>query len=210
MKNSIKFLSVLAIMFTGIMNAQQNEMQRAIEKGKSDLVALLTQAGDGFNFGIKPSEVEQANGRTGIPYKEIDFQKLLKYDSQQLEQLVTPTQKYIVPLVSGTNVVTTITLSDKGKEGYKVAELINQQFQNELNMLPAEVRNNDFRDLDIIYVPNLNTMVYATGGKLYTSYNNHSLREPIATETLLKELKTDAVDFQSKYGDLIKKGKLVH
>lgn len=210
MKNSIKILSLFAIFFTCFMNAQQNDMQRAIEKGKSDLIEVLMKAGDDFNFGIKASDVKQATGKTGIPYKEMDFQKLLKYDSQGLDQLVSPTQKLIVPLVSGDNVVTTISLSDKAKDDYKATELINQHYQNELNMLPAAVKQNDFKDVDIIYVPNLNTMIYSVGSKLYTSYNNHSLREPIGTEILLKEFKVDAIDFQNKYGDLIKKGKLVN
>ncbi|WP_310991996.1 hypothetical protein [Aequorivita marina] len=210
MKNSIKYLSILAIFVTCFMNAQENNMQKAIEKGKSDLTELLIKAGDNFNFGVKVSDVKKSEGKTGVPYKEIDFNKLLDYDGQELEQLLSSVQKFVVPLTIDNQVVTTISITQKEKGTYKPTELINQNYQNNLNLLPSEASENNFKDLVIIYVPNLNTLVYSAGDKVYTSYNNHSLSQGIEAKVLLQKLKADAKEFQEKYGELIKKGKLVN
>ncbi len=210
MKNSIKYITALALCCSLFMNAQENDMQKAIEKGKADLIEVLMKTGKDFDFGIDPAAVKQSRGVAGIPYREMDFKKLLEYSGQGMDAILSPTQKLVVPLVNGTNVVTTLSIAEEGKGRYKVTEVINQQYQNELNMLPAEAKQNDFKNLTIIYVPNLNTVVYTADGKSYTSYNGNSLREGQDPEMLMQEFKIDAVDFQQKYGDLIKKGKLVN
>lgn len=211
MKKYILFYSLLTFLYASPMLGQQNDMERAIEKGKSDLIELLRTTKDNFNFGLQAAAVEQATGKTGIPYMELDFQKLLNYDNQNMEALVTPPQKYIVPLISSERqVVTTITVSDNKRNGYKVVELVNQQYQKELNMLPEEIKENDFRNLNIVFEPNLNTTLYQSGEKIYTNYDNYSIRQAIDVQVLLQKLKADARDFQDKYGEAVKKNKLVH
>ncbi len=210
MKNLIIYISVIAVFITLCSHAQENNpMEKAIEKGKSDLLEILTKSQKDFNFGINPEQLRNARAAAGVPFKQMDFQQLLKYNEEEIDRLLLPTEKFIVPLVNGNQLVTTLSIGEKEQGRFVVTELINQQFTTEMNMLPAEAAQNNFRDVTIIHVPNLRATIYKVQEKTYTAYNGRSLREAQDTAILMQELKVDAIKFQAEYGELLKKGRLV-
>ena len=72
------------------------------------------------------------------------------------------------------------------------------------------IKENNFKELTIIEVPNLRATVYRYKEKHFTSYNGRSVREALSESNLMKLLKVDAVQFQKKYGDKIKNGRLLN
>lgn len=200
----------LVFIFTISMQAQENNsLKKAIEKGKSDLIELLTKMNNDNNFGIDSAGLQNSTNGSVIQYNDMDFDQLLKYQSGNNE-IYAKTGKLVVPFMKDKNVVTTISVSEKTKNNFQISELINHNFKYQLNELPDEIRNQRFKGLKVIYVPNLNTYVYINKDKSYTSYNGRSLREGEPTENLFEDLKKDAIVFQNKYGDLIKKKKLLN
>lgn len=209
MKNIIKYLSVIALCVSFGINAQENNpMEKAIEKGKTDLMEILTTSGNDFNFGVNPEQLRNAKAAAGVPFKQMDFQQLLKYNNEAIDRLLSPTEKIIVPMVNENQLVTTITIGEK-QGRYEVTELVNQQFTSEMNLLPAAARQNDFKEVTIIHVPNIQATLYKLQDKIYTAYNGRSLREAQDTAVLMQELKRDAIVFQEKYAELLKKGRLI-
>jgi len=206
------YLNLLAISCMICVNAQDNNssMLEAINKGKSDLQEVIAKTGEQFNFGINANDVKNSRPASAVPYREINIDRLLDYNQQGINGLLNPELKKIVPLMKGNTVLTTVGISDKKQGRYQVTDLINHQYHNELNQLPEEAKQNNFRDLKIVYVPNLNTTVYTANGKSYTSYKGRSLRESIDTEELLQILKRDAIEFERKYGNQIRDGKLLN
>ena len=209
MKNLATYLSVLAIALFSVSYAQDNT-QQAIDQGKSDLIEILTKAGLDFDFGIDAEEVRASRNASAVSYKEMDFEKLLNYDQQGIDAISSPTQKLVVPMVQGGRLVTTITLSEVKQGTYKASELISQRFQDEMNQLPSEATQNDYKNITIIYVPNLNTTIYQANGKSYSSYDGRSLRDGTDTQDLLQAMKVDAISFQQQYGQQTKDGKLLN
>ncbi|MFD2914132.1 hypothetical protein [Psychroserpens luteus] len=212
MKHLKTYISILAIVFTVATNAQEDNssIQDAVNKGKTDLMDILTKAGKDFNFGIDAASVKSASMASPISYQEMNFDLLLNYNQQGINSLLKPEIKKIVPLVNGNKVVTTIGVSNIKQGRYEVTDLINHQYHNELNLLPNNIKQNGFKTLKIIYVPNLNTMVYNINGKNYTSYKNNSVMQAIDDETLLRILKADAIEFQRKYGSQLAGKKLLN
>lgn len=210
MKKYLIHLGICALYFTVVQwNAQDRNLQQVVEKGKADLLEVLAQTGDQFNFDIDAEAVRGSRPAIPISYREMDFEQLLNAEGR-IEATLKPESKKVVPLVTNNQVVTTLSVTAKDQGAYEISELINHQYQDELNMLPEEIRQGDFRELTIIYVPNLNTTVYTAGDRSYTTYKGSSVREGMETASLLQVLKTDAIAFQEKYGELLKQGKLVN
>lgn len=207
---ALRTIMSLAILFCIIdAEAQKDDnFQAVVEKGKADLIEVLA-TGEQFNFDIEADAVKSAKADTGLPFHEMNFDQLLKYDEKGIQSTLQPESKKIIPLVSNESVVTTISISNvEGK--YRVTDLINHQYGYELNQLPSEAKKNNFKSLRIIYVPNLNTTIYTFNEKSYTSYGNRSLKERMDTEELMKILKTDAIKFEKELGLQAKKGKLLN
>ena len=211
MKNLRYYFLPILLMLTMSLNAQDNRSQNeAIEKGKSDLVQILSESGKDFNFGLSADEVKRSKPAAAIPFKDLSFDRLLKYEGQEVSSLLGKTQKLVVPLVDGTRVITTISIAETSRQNYKVSELINQNYQNDLNQLPAEIRRSGFSGINIVYVPNLNTIIYMQKDVIYSSYRGNSLQKGLPAEEVMKTLQEAAVEFQRKYGDKLKEGNLLN
>lgn len=211
MKNLKYNITPIILLLTMSLSAQDDKsLQSTIEKGKSDLVQVLTESGEQFNFGISADAVKRSKAATPIPHKEMSFEGLLKYEEQNVNNILSKTQKLVVPLLNDSRVVTTISVTETVQRSYKVAELINHQYHNELNQLPDEIKRRNFKGITIVYVPNLNETIYMEKDKTYTSYKGRSIRNGLPTEEIMKVLREDALIFQEKYGDQIKEGKLLN
>ena len=211
MTNFKTYIGLLILFFAFIGKAQENnKLKSVIEKGKSDLIEVLSSAEKQFNFGINAEEVRNSQAATAISFHEMNYEKLMNYTQNGIRPTLRSEHKKIIPLVSNNHVVTTIAASNKEQGNYEITDLINHQYHNELNQLPEELKQNNFKNLTIIYVPNLNTTIYSSNGKNFTNYKNRSLKEVIETEDLMQLLKRDAIEFQRKYGNQIKEGKLLN
>ncbi len=207
MKNLILLTSILVIFCLVTANAQENNsLQEAIDKGKSDLLEILKQ--QTFDLNVDIEQLQSARGTNGIPFKQMDFQRLLNYEQEDIERLLLEQEKLIVPLSNNNNVITTISVAEKGNN-FEVTDLINRQYATELEMLPEEAKRNNFGNVTIVKVQNLTATLYIANGKVYTSYENRELREAQNVQRLLTDLKNKAVIFQEKYGDILKRNKLV-
>tara|TARA_R110002072_G_scaffold48716_15_gene133246 strand:+ start:5886 stop:6560 length:675 start_codon:yes stop_codon:yes gene_type:complete len=209
MKNLIKYLAIIVVITNLSVSAQENNpMEKAIEKGKSDLLEILSKSQNEFNFGVNSEKLRGARGAEPVPFKQMDFQKLLEYNDGPIERLISPTEKFIIALVNQNQLVTTISIEEK-QGNFQVSELINQQYTKEMSMLPAEVRQSNYKNVSIVHVPNLRATLYNVAGKTYTAYNGRSLREAQDMSIFMQELKRDAVIFQEKYGEMLKNGRLI-
>ncbi|OWW25790.1 hypothetical protein B4Q04_09350 [Zobellia sp. OII3] len=201
-------MALLFFMVQAVAQSNDN-LEQTVEKGKSDLVEALKQTGEQFDFGIDPEAVKNARAARPLAFHEVNFDQLLEYKQNGIASVLQPEHKKIVPLMLNNTVVTTISISNKeGK--YQVTDLINHQYENDLNQLPAELRENNFENLKVVYVPNLNTTVYSINGKSYTDYGDRTLRQGMDSEVLMQELKVDAKKFQQAYGTPAKQGKLLN
>lgn len=210
MRSFKNICSLLTLLFFASVGAQDNnQIQNLIEKGKSDLVKVLEQTKGEYNFGLTVDEVNRSNTGSPIEYKEMNFNSLLNYKSGDITPLLGETQKWVVPFMINNKVITTISLGEsKGK--YSVIELINHRYHNELGQLPTNLRSSKMKGLTMVYVPNLNTIAYIMGTKVYTAYGGNSIRDGISVQSFLNILKKDAIEFQRKYGDELKKGRLLN
>lgn len=207
MKNSNLLTSILVIFCLITANAQENNsLQEAIEKGKSDLLEILKQ--QTFDLNIETEQLQAARGTTGIPFKKMDFERLLNYEQEAIERLLLEQEKLVVPLINNNNVITTISVAEERNQ-FEVIELINQQYTTELDMLPEEAKRNNFENVTIVEVQNLTATLYLVNGEVYTSFDNRELSESQDVKRLLADLKNKAVIFQEKYGEILKKNKLV-
>lgn len=206
MKQLTFVLSLLLIFCVLTMNAQRNNFQETIEKGKSDLLEIL--GNQQFNLGVDAEQLKEAKGMNGIPFHLMNFDALLNYRSGNIEPLIKERQKMVVPLVNNQRVVTTISLQEKRPGNFEISELVIPEYTSELNILSA-VTQNGYSNIRIVEVPNLRATLYLVDDKIFTSYDGRDLRQPQEVESLLRELQKEAREFQSKYGDLLKRGKLV-
>lgn len=206
MKNYNYYISAFLLFCIGFVNAQNAEIKRAAEKGKSDLMKILEQTKGQFDFGISAELIAESEPGEAIPYKEVNFERLLKYNERQTDDLFSKDIKMVVPLITGQEVVATVTALPNGT----ASELINHRYRHELNKLPREARGDHFSGVSIVYVPNLTAIVYLAGDMAYTSYNNREVSQGVPTNELMKELKVEAAKFQREFGDKLKEGRLLN
>jgi hypothetical protein len=120
----------------------------------------------------------------------------------------------MVPLVADGTVATVVGVA-KEKAGWKIASIADQSLASEVDVVrKAAGRQGQI----IIYdLPHSGERVYAvlqpaTGGggtALYTNYTGFNLREAVPAERLLPVLKQDAAEFQRKYGEELKRQRVV-
>lgn len=210
MKNIKSIIAVfLAVISTGLMaqTTANNGIREAAAKGKSDLLKLLSENKE-FNFGVSAREVEVAQISNPIESFSTEFNSLLNDTSGNIATISKSENVYIVPLTTENKTVTTISVASSSK-GTKVVELVNQQYTSELNDLPVEIKRANFKGLKDINVPNIDATLYVFNDKCYTSYNGRSVREGSNILEVTRQLQNDARIFQAKFGEELKKGKLV-
>jgi len=208
MENLKKCVLLVFILASATVSAQSQtstpSIQEAANKGKAELIKILSQGKD-FNFGVSSRELESA--QAGIPIEEFnaDFNKLAGNETQNLNTVSKRTERFIVPLNNDGKVVTTVTVAATPK-GTKAVELVNRQYTSELNEIP---RATSLKGLTIITVPNIDATVYVADDRAFTNYEGRNIKEPVSLTELTVQLQKDAPAFEAKYGEALRKGKLV-
>jgi hypothetical protein len=210
MKNLKSIITILFAVFSTCVFAQTNAnngIREAAIRGKSDLVKILSENKE-FNFGVSAREVEASQITNPIESFYTNFERLLNDTTGNIIAISGSEQKFIVPFSIDNQVITTVSVVSDSK-GTKAVELVNQQYKTELNQLPAEMRRINYKGLKFIRVPNIEASLYIFEDKCYTSYKGGNLREGISISEMTRKLQNDAREFQTKFGEELKKGRLV-
>lgn len=191
------------------MENQFSSADDAVAKGKNDLLAILKNKQ--FTINIDSAALKRSQPETPIPLYEVSFDRLLKSNGDSLITISTDSKKWNIPLVDKNKIVATIATS-KNEKGWQIDEVANPSISNDLNEIRASLNTPNML-IKVYEVPNINATLYETkieGRNMYfTKYNGQSLRQPVAADVIFNQLKTDALVFQRRFGEQLKKGKLV-
>jgi hypothetical protein len=185
--------------------------QEAANKAKNDLLAVLRSRKD-IALGLEQQTIEKSQPAASLKQYQITFEDLASADSftaLRRNELAT-----IVPLVADGAVASVVGLA-KGETGWKIASLGDKTLSSELDVVRRAVGPQ--AEIAIYDLPHSGEKVYAvmqpaTGGggtTLYTNYTGFNLKEPVPADHLLPVLKQDAAEFQRKYGDELKRQRIV-
>lgn len=200
------FIALTSTVFYGQTTANNGIIETAL-KGKSDLLKIISESRE-FNFGLSASDLEKAQTASPIEEFTANFDSFLNDNVTNINNISRSDERFIVPLVTDSKVVTTVTVASNSKRT-KIAELVNKQYSSELNLLPAEIKRINFKGLKVIHVPNIDAILYIHEDKCYTSYNGRSVREGLSISQISSQLQVDAREFNAEFGEQLKKGKLV-
>ena len=213
----ICFGVTMAVLFTmsckkeGDQRSYFSTPQDAANKAKNDLLTLLRSRKD-IALGLEQQTIEKSQPAAPLKQYQITFEDLASADNftaLRRNELAT-----IVPLVADGAVATVVGLA-KGEGGWKIASLADKSLSSELDVVRKAVGPQ--AEIVIYDLPHSGEKVYAamqpaTGGGgtvLYTNYTGFNLKEPVPAERLLPVLKQDAAEFQRKYGDELKRQRVV-
>ena len=185
--------------------------QEAASKAKNDLLTVLRSRKE-IALGLEQQTIEKSQPSTPIRQFQITFEDLASADS--FTALRKNELAIIVPLVADGTVATVVGMA-KGEAGWRVASLADKSLASQLDVVRKAVGL--VAEIAIYNLPHSGEKVYAamqpaTGGGgtiLYTNYTGFNLREPVPAERLLPVLKQDAAEFQRKYGDELKRQRIV-
>jgi len=185
--------------------------QEAANKAKNDLLTVLRSRKD-IALGLEQQTIEKSQPATPIRQYQITFEDLAAADSfiaLQRNEVAT-----VVPLVADGTVATIVAVA-KDEAGWKIVSLADKSLSTELDIVRKAAGQ---QAAMVIYdLPHSGEKVYAAmqpatagaGTILYTNYTGFNSREPVSAERLLPVLKQDAAEFQRKYGEELKRQRVV-
>lgn len=185
--------------------------QEAANKAKNDLLTVLRSRKD-IALGLEQQTIEKSQPAAPIKQYQITFENLASADSFTALRRNEPA--LVVPLVADGTVATVVGVA-KDEVGWKIASLGDKSLSGELDVVRKAA--GPHTEIVIYDLPHSGEKVYAamqpaTGGGgtvLYTNYTGFNLREPVPAERLLPVLKQDAAEFQRKYGEELKRQRVV-
>jgi hypothetical protein len=185
--------------------------REAANKAKNDLLTVLRSRKD-IALGLEQQKIEKSEPAAPILQYQITFEDLAAADSftaLRRNELAT-----VVPLVADGTVATVVGLARDGA-GWKVASVADKSLASEVEVVRKAAGPQ--AQIVIYDLPHSGEKVYAAmqpvtrgaGTVLYTNYTGFNLQEPVPVERLLPVLKQDAAEFQRKYGDELKRQRVV-
>ena len=184
----------------------------AVQQGKKDLTELLKARTD-LNLGTDAAQVEKSQPEQGLEAFEVDFQKLLQAADNitGLEQVAGAAKGNTTPL-SVENQVIAIIDTRKDTEGWRVSAISNQAIKKDLNEI-RKARADLKGKMNYFEVPNINARIYSVSvdgqNQYVTNYDGFTFEKPVSISELVSKLRADAQVFERKYGEELKKQKLV-
>jgi hypothetical protein len=221
---------IAIIIFAGISlsscsqrNQQMNEQntpvqyfasrEEAVNKGKSDLAELLRQKAV-FQADINPADLENATQGTALETFQLNFEKLIGGDSLlNFAQIAGAKENTVVPLVSNGQILSAVEVTQSDK-GWSVAGLHNNNYIRGLKTVQQSLQGTNYSEISMYEVPNIKAKVYMAttpeGQQYFVEYaGKYNLSERVQFNELVKVLQADARAFNAKYGEMLKKQKLV-
>jgi hypothetical protein len=184
--------------------------QEAAKKAKNDLLTVLRSRQD-ITLGLEQQTIEKSQPAAPIRQFQITFEDLASADS--FMALRNNEVATVVPLVADGTVATVVAVA-KEEAGWKIASIADKSLASEVDVVRKAAGHAQI----VIYdLPHSGEKVYvamqpATAGAgiaLYTNYTGFNLREAVPAERLLPVLKQDAAEFQRKYGEELKRQRVV-
>ena len=218
MKRILIYFGLTMAMFCSVSCKKEAEQptyfsapKEAANKAKNDLLTVLRSRKE-LALGLEQQTIEKSQPGAPIRQYQITFEDLASADSfiaLRRNELAT-----VVPLVADGTVATVVAVA-KGGAGWKIASLADKSLSSELDVVRKAAGPQV--EIAIYDLPHSGEKVYAamqpaTGGGgtvLYTNYTGFNLREAVPAERLLPVLKQDAVEFQRKYGEELKRQRVV-
>lgn len=193
-------------------NEKQNNYstsEEAVKKAKLDLTELLNNKT--YNLKIDAAALERSQAQPAIKTFEVDFDRLLSANDTSIASLSRDSKKMNTPFLDGNQIVAVITTSQT-KKGWQLDELTNMNLASDLTEIKTQINNMEAQ-IALYEVPNINTTIYEVnveGRKLYfTKTDGLSLQIEESEGNVLQKIKADAQLFQRKYGNILRKRKLV-
>ena len=185
--------------------------QEAANKAKNDLLTVLGSRKE-IALGLEQQTLDKSQPAAPVKQYQITFEDLASADS--FIALRRNQQALVVPLVADGTVATVVGVT-QDEAGWKIAFLADKSLSSELDVVRKAVGPQ--AEIVMYDLPHSGEKVYvamqpATGGGgivVYTNYTGFNLREPVPAERLLQLLKQDATEFQRKYGEDLKRQRVV-
>jgi hypothetical protein len=180
---------------------------------KSDLLEVL-RSNKNIALDINADALEKSQPTVPSKQYQLTFESLNATDSLHgFGDLSKNQLSDIVPLVADNNVVTIVEIA-RDEKGYRVASLASKEIANELNAVRRAIGDSNQGEIIIYNLPNERSKLYGVmmnnTQMFFTSYPGFNIREAVPAQRLIPILKKDAAEFQRRYGDDLKKQKLVH
>lgn len=187
-------------------------LDAAAVKAKTDMLEAL-RVSPQLNPNSSPEQLEATEARSGIGHFSIGFDRLIAADSGAVLSTISSASGLTTIPFYGNGRVQAIASVHQDEKGFAITQLFNGEITDDLSLLYSMLGNNP-ADIRIYEVENLNARIYevARGDSIayYTRYNNRfDLRRETSLSTLLPYLREEAVAFRQKYGEMLKKEKLV-
>ena len=201
------------------MGSDQDEPQyfptaeEAVKRAKEDLLVVLRASPD-LRLGVDQASLVRAQPGAAAPRFEVDFSKLLTQQSAvTLDSLVLSQRTTVVPLVDKDSVLTVVEVAQEQK-GWRVSGLGGKDLADEFQTVRRTIGPTGAEAISIYEVPNLQARIYRVRRNgtesLFTNYTNRfTLSRSTTAAALIPVLRADAQEFQRKYGEALKKQRLV-
>jgi len=206
---------LVAVTIVSCTNLREREMkganrgfatpEAAADKARSDLLQAL-ESKQTMSLGVETTRLRAAQVGNLARHVDIDFEKLATTDSvSSLSEIAGGDRGMIAPFVDG-NAVVAVAEVTQTRGAWKPAILGNKQVTDDLNLIRTSSRDST---LTIYEVPNLNVTIYEAGDKYFLSFAEFNLRKGVPLSAFYHQLRDSAIQFQTRFGEELKKGKLV-
>lgn len=184
--------------------------EEAVAKAKSDLIGAL-ESNKEIDLGIDLARLREAQQGRLIRYAQVDFGRILTSDSvASLADIVAADKSMIAPFVSDNEVVGIVEVG-QATGGWKVAGLGNKAIMDDLNQAGLMRQGN--ATVTLYEIPNLQLMVYGVrgdGGESYRlNFGRFTLRDSVGVSAFYPVMREQALRFNERFGEELKKGNLV-
>ena len=196
----------------GEMNEQKiyKTPEDAAVNAKSDLIQVLETNKD-IDLGIDVAKLRKAELVRLAKYQEVDFEKILTTESvQSLSEISFPQKSMVAPFILDDKVIGVAEVNEVS-DGWKVAGLGNKPITDDINTTRVNLNN----DLEVIIyeVPNLQIYIYGvrkgTVETYYLNFDDFTLKDSTDLKTFYPVVRESSIRFQKKFGEQLKKEKLV-
>ncbi len=186
--------------------------EEAVAKARQDFIEVL-RADVGLNLGVDLATLERSTPGAAVRRVDVDFERLLTADpGDSLGVLVQADRNTVVPLMADGRVATIVEILGT-EEGWRVVGFAGSDLAAELTAVLRAVPEAADLDVTLYEIPNLQTRVYgvrtAEAERLFTDYQDFSIEQSVSADVLIPALRTDAVDFQRRFGDTLREQQLL-
>ncbi len=184
--------------------------EEAANKGKSDLLEVLGTNLD-IDLRIDPAKLKEAKLGKLVSFAEVDFAKLLTTDSlSTISDIVAGEKSLIAPFVASGQVITIIEVG-KTSDGWAVTALANSDIKNALNQI-GFVESGEAKTV-LYEVPNLNLFIYGvtedSKERYFLSFEDFTLKQSVELSAFYPLMREKAIEFDKKFGDRLRREKLL-